>query len=126
MRLIAICAAFAMLAGCAARQPHPGAAEARYPLYCENKPECDLLWQRAQIWVSQNSGYRIQTATDAVIQTFGPFGSKVELAFQVLRNPRADGGAAITIRGYCDNMFGCQPNEIDAILRFKSFVRNGA
>lgn len=34
--------------------------------------QCALMWQRVQTWVATNSRYRIQIATDSILQTFGP------------------------------------------------------
>lgn len=97
--------------------------EANEPLLCANKAQCDTYWQRAQVWVSTHSGYKVQTATDAIIQTYGPFGAKVELAHQVLRLPNENGSARIIIKSNCDNIFGCHPEPYRAAVDFKRFVR---
>lgn len=119
--------ALALLAGCATQQAGDPFIEskARTPLICKDKAHCDLYWQRAQIWVQQNSRYRIQNVTDTIISTYGPFGSNVWLAYQVARVPQGDGGAEITIRAACDNMFGCNPNVTYAIAAFKQYVAVG-
>lgn len=125
MRLMLICAILA-LAGCAA---NPGAhvdpsllARAQRPLICPDAAQCAAYWQRAQVWIIKNSSYRIQTVSEAVIVTFGPFGGTTDLAFNVTRSPGQDGSATIDIDARCDNIFGCFPNPWEAIASFKQFV----
>lgn len=123
-KLVCFTAGVLML-GCASKPIDPAVmSAAETPLICSNKAECDIYWQRAQVWVGNNSGYRIQTVTDSIIQTYGPMGQKVELAFNVSKNPGNDGSARIMIAAACDNMFGCRPNKFEAIAAFKQFVRN--
>jgi hypothetical protein len=112
-----------LLAGCATPINPSTRYDAERPLICIDNAECNTYWQRAQVWVSMHSGYKIQTVSDAVIQTYGPFGHKVELAYSVSRLPRGDGSAQILIKPSCDNMFGCNPNIYEAVVSFKGFVR---
>lgn len=95
--------------------------EAAAPLTCSSRAQCDLYWQRAQAWIAGNSDYKIQTATDTVIQTFGPFNSRVVLAFSVIRVPNADGSGRITIAAACGTR-ECVPRRTDAIVAFKRYV----
>lgn len=113
------------LSACATAGPDPYTlAELQSPFICENKAQCDLFWQRAQVWIAQNSTYKIQTATDTVIQTYGPLGSRVDLAFQITRIPNADGSAQIKMSAGCANIFGCRPDKFGAILEFRGFVKS--
>lgn len=124
-KIIVLCVCCALL-GCVSAPVTPEIlAAANEPLLCADKKQCDFYWQRAQVWVSGNSGYKIQTVTDALIQTHGPFGSKVELAHKIVRAPNEDGSARILISSACDNMFGCQPSRESAAANFKRFVRLG-
>ena len=113
------------LAGCAAQPRVQDNPEAMEPLVCSNKMQCDAWWQRAQSLVALNSFWKIQTASDAVIQTYGPGQSRVELAYTITRIPEANGSARITISGACANIFGCSPKLVDAVLSFKRFVKAG-
>ena len=99
------------------------AAAANEPLVCGSKSQCDYYWQRAQAWVAQNSRYRVQSATDAVVSTYSPARGSTDYGFTVIREPRADGSARIVINMRCGNMFGCtqQPEEVAA--NFKRYVR---
>jgi len=93
------------------------------PLLCATKAQCDTYWQRAQAWIAANSSWKIQIATDSIIQTYGPGGAKVDLAYLVTRLPNEDGSARIAIKPDCDNVFRCYPTKTDAIVAFKRFVR---
>lgn len=97
-------------------------AELHAPLVCENKNECDLFWQYAQVWLSMNSGYKIQSATDTVITTHGPIQNSPTLAYSITKIPNSQGGARIMINGGCANMFGCIPKFENAALDFKRYV----
>lgn len=99
--------------------------EANEPLVCASKEQCDLYWQKAQIWVTENSHYRIQMANDTIIQTFGPANSSPYLAYIITKHPDAlSGGSRIKISGGCANIFGCNPPLINAALSFKRYVKD--
>jgi hypothetical protein len=96
------------------------------PLTCANKAECDVWWQRAQVWVADHAKYKIDTVTDSLIQTAGPAGGRRALAYQITKTPNHDGSATIGFAAHCDSMFGCKPNPWQAGADFKQFVRAGA
>lgn len=73
IRILLGAALFATLSGCAVSQLTPAQLqEANDPLICSGKEECDLFWQRAQIYIANHSFWKIQIANDVVIQTYGP------------------------------------------------------
>ncbi|CAD6543920.1 hypothetical protein LMG28727_04199 [Paraburkholderia kirstenboschensis] len=96
------------------------------PLTCSNKAECDLWWQRAQTWVTNNSKYKVESATDTLIQTAGPDGGKRALAYQITRTANPDGTATIGFAAHCDGSLGCTPNPWEAGADFKQYVRGTA
>ncbi|HEX7933872.1 MAG TPA: hypothetical protein VF573_12465 [Paraburkholderia sp.] len=96
------------------------------PLTCSGKAECDLWWQRAQTWVTNNSTYKIESANDKLIQTAGPDGGKRALAYQITRTWNPDGTATIGFAAHCDASLGCKPNPWEAGASFKEFVRGAA
>ena len=98
--------------------------ESKEPVLCINKAQCDVYWQRAQGWVANNSGYRLQTITDIVIETSGPVSNKTGLAFRITKVPDDKEGARIYVLPSCANVFGCSPSPTDAAIAFKRFVRN--
>jgi len=95
------------------------------PIKCAGKAECDVYWQRAQVWVAKYSTWRIQTATDVLIQTYGPGDSNTELAYRIFREPTADGGFLISFWAGCGNIFGCNARPVDAIANLRSYLFNG-
>jgi hypothetical protein len=124
--LAALCLATA--AGCSTQgQVDPDVMQiATKPLTCSNKAECDLWWQRAQSWVSSHSTYKIESATDSLIQTAGPDGGKRALAYQITRAANPDGTVTIGFSAHCDSSLGCKRNPWEAGADFKQYVRGGA
>lgn len=103
-----------VLAGCAAPQQPTLSEEEQNslePVICHGQKHCDAMWQRAQIWVLNNSAYKIQIANEAVIQTYGPFKDQAfGLAFTVTKAPRGNGFYEIDSRAGCGSWVGCAPN----------------
>ena len=96
------------------------------PLGCVDRAQCDVYWQRAKVWISSNSYYRVQLSSDSVIETYGPLAGRMELAYRVLKIPDGAGGARITVTAECGNVFGCKPAATDAIVAFKRFAASGS
>ncbi|HZZ06394.1 hypothetical protein [Paraburkholderia sp.] len=115
-------------AGCSTQgQVNPDVMQiATTPLTCSNKTECDVWWQRAQTWVTSHSKYKVESATDTLIQTAGPDGGKRALAYQITRTPNPDGTATIGFAAHCDGSLGCKPNPWEAGADFKEYVRGTA
>lgn len=120
-----LAASVIVLAGCSTQGQVSGSVmeQATSPLTCTNKAECDAWWSRAQVWVSNHSEYKLQTVTDAIIQTGGPSGGKRALAYEITKTPSNEGTATIGFEAHCDNMLGCEPNPWKAGADFKQFVR---
>ncbi|WP_244195989.1 hypothetical protein [Paraburkholderia susongensis] len=121
--LAALC--LAATAGCSTQgQVDPDVMQiATTPLTCSSQAECDLWWQRAQTWVASHSTYKIESATDSLIQTAGPDGGKRALAYQITRTANPDGTATIGFSAHCDGSLGCKPNPWEAGADFKQYVR---
>jgi hypothetical protein len=113
-----------LMAGCATT-PQMSAEERAHklqPVACKDKAQCDLYWQRSQIWLAKNSRYRIQLANDTLIQTYGPSNSSVDLAYTIVRDNAADGSAQLRMRAGCDNWMGCLVLPADAINAYREYV----
>lgn len=123
--IIAISATIVILAGCAtAKVASPEVqAAALAPLYCDGAEQCARYWRRAQIWVTNNSRWKIQTVTDAVIVTYTPPRSEVSRGFQITREPLSEGREQIKIASACANMFGCDTDAHRVALDFKNYVK---
>lgn len=124
VRVTSICRPAAII-GCAALVGC--AAPPRYqpePILCLDRPQCDAMWSRAQLFIVQKSGYRLQVATDSVLQTFGPMGASTALAFTVTRELAPDGSGVISMSAACDNMFGCIPSVTLTGQQFRDYLIN--
>lgn len=101
--------------------------EVMKPLVCNSKDQCDVFWQRAQVWVVNNSGWRIQTATDAVISTFPPLSPYPwRTAYEITKLPNEGGTATIKIKPYCDPYVAhCNPKVYPMVVSFKRYVSTG-
>ncbi|MGB8276703.1 MAG: hypothetical protein WCF20_02020 [Methylovirgula sp.] len=81
-----------------------------------------MKWSRAIEWVSQNAGYKIQTQTDALIQTYGPSGSDTELAVTVNKVMVSPGIYEIHARMGCANEISCFAEPHTELQRFAAFI----
>lgn len=89
---------------------------------CSTPDECQQKWEVAQLWVVKNADYKIQTATSVLIQTFNPRRSSSAIAAQVTKEPLGGGRYRFVAKVWCDNMFGCKPDEVSAVLDFNGTV----
>lgn len=120
--------AFTVLAltGCAA-SPEQLALQAEYERTvptCSNETQCRVMWEAAQIWVVNNAGYRIQTATDVIIETYGPLGTSTDLAARITKEPIGQNNYRFPIVLGCANLFGCFPNALQSAVAFNTAVSN--
>ena len=113
--------AFALaLAGCVTWHPATVAPQA---VECRDRPHCDRVWSALQVWLVNNCRMRIQTATDAVIQTFRP-GDSNTLGYTATRTLRADGGGSIAVRAVCEaTVYGCIANPETATTNLAASLR---
>jgi hypothetical protein len=89
---------------------------------CSTEKQCNVKWEAAQLWVVKNAGYKIQTATSVLIETYNASNSRVELAAQVTKEPLGGGRYRFNLRVRCDNIFRCYPNVLDAMLDFNRTI----
>lgn len=73
-RIASLIVAALMATACATRAPVSDADQraALEPLLCTGASQCAMLWRAAHVWVIGASGFKIQIATDAIIQTYSP------------------------------------------------------
>jgi hypothetical protein len=93
------------------------------PVTCASKPECDLKWSRALIWVTKNSPFRLQIANDVMIQTMHDetLNNSTDPMFTVVKTPLGNGSFEITFDGGCTNPFGCIPSVAASRATFAAF-----
>jgi hypothetical protein len=97
-------------------------ADAKAPLICEGREQCDRWWRTAQVWVVRNAGYKVQIATDAIIETYNPTRHGNGWAFQVTRSPEADGRELIEAKAICGTPAACTPAYESVVADFKRAV----
>lgn len=85
---------------------------------CAAEKDCEAKWEAAQVWVVKNAGYKIQTATNVLIETYNSIGSSTDVAVRVLKEPLGSGSYRFVVNVWCANIFGCFPNPWDAALDF--------
>jgi len=125
MKAIILISIFTVLVGCASSNKNlsPGMEAAFHkPLVCAGDSQCKLYWDRANFYVNSNSRYKIQTANDNLIQTFSPTGGSTNLGYNISREPLGSGKYRIWIKTWCDNMFGCYPDQREEVAKFKMYV----
>lgn len=124
-RFITIAATASLLAAGCATPPPLTDADLRdmQPVVCANQAQCQTMWQQAQLWIINNSSYKIQLANDVVIQTHNPSNSSVASGFTVTKEPYNGERHLIKLRSYCDNMFGCRPSAAQLEIAFYRHLR---
>ena len=109
--------------GCATTAATPeDVALANTPLYCSGEQECKTAWRRAQVWVVENAGYKLQTTTDAILETYNAPDFSTRLAMRVLREPGPNGLDRITLGLSCGKMPMCSQNHDTLTASFKRYV----
>ncbi|MGE3666954.1 MAG: hypothetical protein AB7G51_10085 [Steroidobacteraceae bacterium] len=83
------------------------------------------MWERATYFVSTNAGFKLQIHNDTIIETYSPTDYSTELAFSISREPLGGGRYQIWTKAWCANMFGCTPNQVEAMARAKRYIRTG-
>lgn len=95
------------------------------PLFCENEFECKIMWERAVYFVNRNAGFKIQLLKDSIIETYNPPSTSTRLAFSITKEPLGNGRYQIWTKAWCSNIFGCIPNNYEAMARAKRYIRTG-
>ena len=82
---------------------------AHTPLYCEEGKTCDMMWEKALLWVEQNSVFKIDKQTDTMITTKDPFGSTSVPTFSIKKLPLDDDKYEIVLKVDCAHQVVCSP-----------------
>lgn len=117
---------FLVASGCASTpSPQIQAKKAEFertvPI-CEGEADCKAKWEAAQLWVVHNAGFKIQTATDVLVETYNPGPSDAKIAARVTKEPLGGGKYKLVVFVWCNNIFGCVPNGWDAAIDFNNKV----
>ena len=124
MRALIILLTFTLLAGCAT-SPQVQAKRATFQKTiptCTKDIDCEVKWEAAQVWIVRNAGFKLQVATDTLLETYNPTDYSVNLGVRVIKEPLGGGNYRIVVSTYCANIFGCQPDTWDAALDFNRTI----
>lgn len=91
---------------------------------CEGD-ECKQYWERAQAWIAVHSKWKIQTATDVLIQTYNPTTYDLTYSFTVLKEALPNGKYRIIMSPYFASLAGCSPKPEDVKRAFFHYVLYG-
>jgi hypothetical protein len=125
-RFIVLIAVATALGGCTAPRPlwQPATSQQLEPPICASSPACISMWQYAQVWVNQNSNWKIRVVSDTVIETFGPDNS-TDVAYAITKEPLGDNRYQIVMRARCGSVSGCSPRSPTAqIIDFNRALRS--
>ena len=128
VRALVVLGVLAYLSGCATSPAELSPelqSELNKPLYCEGEENCRIVWERATFFVNNNAGFKLQVHNDTVIQTYNPSENSPGLAFSISKEPLGNGRYQIWTKAWCANIFGCQPNQYEAIAMAKKYMRSG-
>ena len=114
-------AALLVFASCASAPPPEKVSQFRSTIpTCENADDCKAKWEAAQLWVVHNAAYKIQTATDVLIETYNS--TDTGIAVRVTKEPLGGGRYQILVTVGCGNPFGCAGNTWDLAINFNRTV----
>jgi hypothetical protein len=109
--------------GACASEPYIPTAKvveaAKTPVICEGKEACDIMWSKAQIWVSENSGYKIQVATDSIIETYTAPDYSPEYSVKMTKMPLGNGKQELSLSIYCGYPAMCREKPVVFQARFR-------
>ena len=89
---------------------------------CAGEVDCRAKWEAAQLWVQKNAGYKIQTVTTVVIETYNPVEGGTGMAFSVTKEPLGENRYRIFARASCYYATSCVETAPGAVLEFNRAV----
>jgi len=114
----------ALLVGCAT-SPERQAKQAEFSRTiptCSGTADCNAKWEAAQLWVVHNAGWKIQTQSSVLIETYNAVNSSSNIAVRVTKEPLGGGRYQLLVKVWCANIFGCHPDSWDAALKFNQEI----
>jgi hypothetical protein len=91
---------------------------------CSGEKECELKWAAARKWIINNARWKIQIYSDDLIETYNPTPDSQLLAARVTKEPTPNGGYSFIVYVWCNNIFGCIPKKVDALIGFNNYVNS--
>jgi hypothetical protein len=101
-----------------------GAGSSKPQIFCQAGPDCDKKWARANTWMTEKSGLKIQSKSDAQIKTEqSPRYDNRTLVITVTRNATTKPGIyEISFVGGCPSALSCVPSIAESRAAFVAFV----
>ena len=127
--MVAMVAASALLlGGCAIRRVDMDRRNAEFQATiptCNSDQTCSAKWDAAQLWIVHHSGFKLQTVTNVLMETYRGGANSAELAFRVTKEPVGGGVFQILVFASCNNIVMCVPNGHEAAMAFNASVGAG-
>jgi hypothetical protein len=95
--------------------------DAAQPLTCSRGTDCEAKWDRALIWVQNNSEAKIQIANETIITTHMPSSSSAPV-MSITKTEDGPGTYTIQFRADCSSLFGCEPSILELKASFANYV----
>ena len=113
-----------LVAACVGTRPIMlGAAANAGPVTCDTN--CTTAWERAQLWIAKHARWKIQTATDVLIQTYNPPEQDASYGLIATKEPVGGGRYTIRLALRCANFIRCNPSQADVASAFNHYVATG-
>lgn len=126
MKVFLLVAGFLSLCGCAVspemQQLQRDVAEHMPTCNMDIPKQCTAMWEAAQVWVVQNSAFKLQIATDVILETYAPPEYDGGLAVRVVKEPTGPGSYRFNTTVYCNNLLACHSNQWVALRAFQQYV----
>jgi hypothetical protein len=112
-----------LLSACATslKQQAQWKQDAAQPLTCSKGSDCEEKWDRALIWVQNNSGSKVDTANESIINVHIPQSSSSAI-FTITKTEANPGTYTINFRAGCSSMLGCTPSILELRASFANYV----
>jgi hypothetical protein len=119
-----VLAASCIVSACLAATPVMlGPAAGAGPVTCDSN--CTMAWERAQFWIAKHGAWKIQTATNVLIQTYNPPDQDTRYGITATKEPLEGGRYTIKLALYCANIIRCDPRSEDVAAAFNHYVATG-
>jgi hypothetical protein len=121
-------AAYILLGVISAASPSAAKAPSVAPpsAACKGTQDCEVKWDRALVWATTHTGYRVAKNTRNVIQTTRPVKYSTVPGVSIVKSRNADGSYSFTLQSFCANVFGCRPDLDQLRTDFARFVETGS
>lgn len=115
------------LVGCAAPASDPALQAKRDEFKrtipkCSSEKECTAMWEMAQLWIVKNAGYKLQTTTSVLLETYNSVDASTAMAARVTKEPLGGGAYEFKANVWCANWLGCELDPLTALLDFNRTV----